>query len=116
MLNNDLINDPWTQCLNSTMQAKLAGTVWANYRLVTTQWPGGSPSAGGSPFIPANLTNTTMETYIQNSNSCMDCHSAAQTAGSLPQSGGPVSAAFSYLLQDAQPTTGTPAMLRSRRQ
>src|SRR5262249_55963779 len=35
MLNNGLINSAWTQCLNSTMQAELKGTVWANYRLVT---------------------------------------------------------------------------------
>ena len=53
VLNNDLINDPWTQCLNSTMQAELAGTVWANYRLVTTQWPGGSPECRWLTFHPS---------------------------------------------------------------
>jgi hypothetical protein len=114
VLNNPLINDQWTQCLNSTMQANLTGTVWANYRLVTTQWP--ALNKGVLQFIPSTLTNTTMETYVQNQGgSCMDCHSIAQTAGTQPNNNGPAPANFSYLLQQAQPTTGAPAMLRSRR-
>jgi hypothetical protein len=117
VLNNALINGQWTQCLNSTMQAKLKGTVWANYRLVTTQWPNPT-SGGGVQFLPSNLTNTTMETYIQDSSfsgSCMNCHNFAATAGTLPNNAGTAPANFSYLLQKAQPTTGAPALLRSRR-
>jgi len=120
VLNNNAINGTWTQCLNSTMQAALAGTVWANYRLVTTQWPLPiSTPQGTVKFIPNNLTNTTMETYIQGSGSCMGCHNFAKTAGTLPPppngTGGTASANFSYLLQTAE-STGAPAILRSRRQ
>ena len=60
VVNNLCINGAWTQALNSKMQAELAGTVWANYRLVTTQWP-----LNPNTFLPGNLTNTTMETYVQ---------------------------------------------------
>ncbi len=76
-------------------------TVWANYMLVTTQWPtvtqpddpsnSGQPFPGGfvdpnqpvdvyqlpanNPGPPPNLANTTMETYLQEpSSSCMACH------------------------------------------
>ena len=88
------------------MQEKLKGTVWANYRLVTTQWPTAGSSTG-QPFIPANLTNTTMETYIQTGGSCMGCHSIAHTSGTT-MNGQPASANFSYLLQAANPVA-TPA-------
>ena len=124
VVNNLCINGAWTQSLNSTMQAELAGTVWANYRLVSTQWPSGSSatgcaSVGPAVFCPGNLTNTTMETYVQNSSffgSCMNCHNAAQTAGTLPPpNSGTASANFSYLLQSAQATNAAPAVLRSRR-
>jgi hypothetical protein len=126
VVNNVCINGAWTQSLNSTMQAELAGTVWANYRLVSTQWQAGSANAnpncasgGGGVFCPGNLTNTTMETYVQSNNfsgSCMSCHNLAKTAGTLPNNN-PAPANFSYLLQMAQPTSGgAPVMLRSRRQ
>ena len=76
MVNNVCINGAWTQALNSTVQAELAGTVWANYRLVSTQWPAGSgPAPQGCAFgvfCPGNLTNTTMETYVRAN--CMGCH------------------------------------------
>jgi hypothetical protein len=120
VVNNVCINGAWTQALNSKMQAALAGTVWANYRLVSTQWPFGSPAPQGCAafggFCPGNLTNTTMETYVQNvkfSGSCMNCHNSAQTAGTPA-----ASANLSYLLQGAQPTSGgAPVMLlRGRRQ
>jgi hypothetical protein len=120
VVNNVCINGAWTQALNSKMQAALAGTVWANYRLVSTQWPFGSPAPQGCAafggFCPGNLTNTTMETYVQNvkfSGSCMNCHNSAQTAGTPA-----ASANLSYLLQGAQPTSGGAPMmlLRSRRQ
>ena len=108
VVNNTLINDPWTQCLNSTMKAELAGTVWANYRLVTTQW------LSSTGFTPTVVSNTTMETYVQNGISCMSCHTAAKTAGTAPN-GSPVSANFSYLIMTAQPTSGARAMLRFQR-
>jgi hypothetical protein len=84
------INDYWVK--------QMAGTPWANYRLVATQWPdkadfsstdpnkpfkgdGIFPSTD-SPF-PSVLANTTMESYIQNTtgpqkvdvaSSCIECH------------------------------------------
>jgi hypothetical protein len=84
----------------------VAGTVWANYQLVVTQYPtrphddGSDPP--GAPFpsgtgeftrvshgpggeerrtpMSVNVANTTMETYFQ-SVSCMDCHSKAGRYG-----------------------------------
>jgi hypothetical protein len=110
-LNNACINGAWTQALNAKMQAALAGTVWANYRLVTTQWP-----FDPTTFLPQNVTNTTLETYVQGFGSCMGCHAIAPTAGTLPTPpGGTALANFSYLLQQAQSTNAPPAMLRSRR-
>jgi hypothetical protein len=54
---------------------QIAGTVWANYDLITTQWPSGFPCAGKkspgtlpdptcTPF-PAFLANSTLETFSQ---------------------------------------------------
>jgi hypothetical protein len=99
---NDFVNDPWTKCLNATMQDKLKGTVWANYRLVTTQWPDMPVNQGStfSPF-PTRVANTSMETYLQRI-SCMDCHIGALTSGQRP-GGQPDDANFSFLLKKAQP-------------
>ena len=97
VLNNTCINGAWTQCLNSTMQAELAGTVWANYRLVTTQWPLPiSTPQGTVKFLPANVTNTTMETYVQNrSGSCMGCHNSCRDGRHAPRRRRPTSATCS---------------------
>jgi hypothetical protein len=75
---------------NQRYRAKLAGTVWENYKLVLTQWPrqtkidptlpDGDPAnedIKGKPF-PAgtesvSIGNTTMETYLQTTD-CMTCH------------------------------------------
>lgn len=83
--------------INSRYRAALAGTPWANYQLVITQWPvnpqqfrtreagGVYPADSGSPFPVNNAVNTTMETYFQSQrdaagaggNSCMQCHYGA---------------------------------------
>ena len=72
-----------TEKLNRQWQAELAGTPLANYQLVGTQWRGnhGGPLAGFGE-VPRYLTNTTLESYIQDapSGSCMGCHSTARTA------------------------------------
>jgi hypothetical protein len=86
--------------INNRYRAALAGTPWANYQLVITQWPsnpsqfqirengGIYPGGSGSPFPVNNAVNTAMETYFQSQhdaagaggNSCMQCHySAGQT-------------------------------------
>ncbi len=65
----------YTEMINQLWQAKLKGSVWANYRLVGTQWQTGE----GHPqqIVPNFLGNTTLETYIQHNASCISCHSAA---------------------------------------
>lgn len=77
---------PQTKTTNATYQAKVAGTVWANYQLVMTQWPTSpTPATGaGDPFPgPTGTTctaNAVMETYFQTSarTSCMRCHDIAR--------------------------------------
>lgn len=86
---------------------EIRNTVWANYMLVTTQWPTvtqpDEPTNSGQPFPggiadpnepvdvyqlpannsgpPPNLANTTMETYLQDaSSSCMACHHVVSNA------------------------------------
>lgn len=67
----------WTDVLNNWWRAKLKGTVWANYKLVGTQWERGEGLASTKP-APIYLANTTLETYIQSTSSCIGCHSAAK--------------------------------------
>lgn len=84
---------------NAAFQAALAGTPWANYQLVVTQWPfaaddptqyrppeerGSYPCTSGLPFPVTGAVNLTMETYFQSAssaagsgNSCMGCHFGA---------------------------------------
>jgi len=84
---------------NKAFQTALAGTPWANYQLVVTQWPfaandptqykppdlrGSYPCTSGLPFPVTGAVNLTMETYFQapndalgSGNSCMSCHFAA---------------------------------------
>jgi hypothetical protein len=91
------IENPATQ-MNAGYQKLLAGSVWANYSLVATQWAG---NLGGLPK-PAYMANAVIETYTQGpkppsdgptpypkagynpfspnaSSSCMKCHSVATT-------------------------------------
>lgn len=107
------IENPATE-MNAGYQKLLAGSVWANYSLVATQWAG---NLGGLPK-PAYMANTVIETYTQGptppsdgptpypkagynpfspkaSSSCMKCHSVATT----PQN---TNADFSFLLGNAQ--------------
>jgi hypothetical protein len=82
---------------NLKWQAKLAGTVWANYQLVMVEWPGvgsapGSNALDVKPDPPSfndqqsNLVNTTMETFLQKEAgpndgikfTCMGCHNKPQ--------------------------------------
>lgn len=86
-----------TTDVNATFQKALAGTPWAYYQVVITQWPtsgstfkpiedGGTyPCYSGQPFPQTGATNLTMETYFQSKsdgfgaggNSCMQCHYGA---------------------------------------
>jgi len=85
------------QDINGQWQTALAGTVWANYRLMIVEWPavGGSPKLNAFQSVPeppsitdptSNMLNTTLETFIQKAVgpneglifTCMGCHNAAQ--------------------------------------
>ena len=93
---------PNTQALNTQWQAALAGTVWANYELVSTQW-----TETNGDVLPAMLANTSMETYFQDNSfgSCIMCHGTAMTAS---QSN---TADKSFLLGSAYPHS---SLLRQR--
>jgi hypothetical protein len=69
---------------NVAYRPALRGTVWANYFLVDTQWlnKGAEGSQPQAVVTPANLRNTTLETYLAQWNnnqqvstsSCIGCH------------------------------------------
>ena len=71
-----------TAHVNTLWQAKLRGTVWSNYQLISTQWRG-SPGSALFPNgeVPRFLTNVTLETYEQytHGGTCMGCHAKAIT-------------------------------------
>jgi hypothetical protein len=83
-----------TQELNVQWQRKLreAGSVFANYMLIGTQWGGNVeptfPAPGPSDVVPNYLSNSVLETFLQtsfdaknpqpfNTGSCITCHSVA---------------------------------------
>jgi cytochrome c len=90
--------------LNQDVQKSLntAGTVFAHYELVGTQFPlpptALKPSTAFS-VLPTALGNTTMESFVQPTSTCMGCHSTARTVN--PNNF--VSADFSFTLNNAQP-------------
>ncbi len=76
---------PASPQLNAYYQKLLAGSVFANYRLVSTQWQTGGAQQG----TPAHVSNIIIETYVQQasnnkgrnpSTGCLACHIDA-TAG-----------------------------------
>ena len=84
-------NDPGVASLNAYYRNLLKGSVFANYKLVGTQW-----STGGAPNgTPAILANTVIETYNQSTSTCIGCHKGAQTANGK-------SADFSFIMGEAQ--------------
>lgn len=115
------ITDNAKQMSDSVQQNLLSGTVWANYELVSTQWPSQGSSRDSDDFqnnclpvnpvdpsgapVPAFLANTTLETYIQGttpqgSSSCINCHlNAADTQGRFSD--------FTYLLERASSNAQT---------
>jgi len=89
-----------TQATNQAWQAKLSGTVWANYQLIGTQWQSKAPDPEvPEQAVPHFLSNTSLETYIQISErpvgSCLGCHQQAITTAKQD-------AIFSWLLILAQ--------------
>lgn len=92
-------------------------SVWNNYELVNVLWstnvpisqPRSVPQTFNSPQPNANMANTTMETYIQQSK-CIDCHQNATIAGSntLP-------ADFSFVYSTAPTAAAKRAALKADR-
>jgi hypothetical protein len=72
---------PASADLNTYYQSLLAGSVFANYRLISTQWTTGF----GPSVTPPNVANITLETYVQtatasvppNNSGCLACHYSA---------------------------------------
>jgi hypothetical protein len=93
---------PDAQKLNDAYRDLLAGTVWYNYRLISTQWPtkSNNPTDPTGAPAPQFLANTTMETYIQGrvpnvSSSCIRCHNIATDTAQK-------NADFTYILSRAK--------------
>ncbi len=114
------VNDKVVDSLNTVYQKQLEGSLWANYKLISTQW------LIFEDMTPLFLANSVQETYLQGphppsyggyklnidqqyyedtlyspfspntSSSCMGCHFVATLPGS------DVKADFSFLLGDAQ--------------
>jgi cytochrome c len=81
-----------------------ASSVFQNYELVNTQWP--IPQSASTPppetvfnVRPLFLGNTTMESFVQPTSTCMGCHSTARTVNASNF----VSSDFSFTLNNAQP-------------
>ncbi len=73
-----------------------------NYELVGTQWPvNGGKDTNKTVFSvkPELLANTTMESFSQNTSSCMGCHVMSRTLNPYKY----VSADFSFTLNNAKP-------------
>ena len=71
---------PASPDLNAYYQQLLAGSVFENYQLISTQWTTGF----GPSVTPPNIANITLETYVQelssgNATGCMACHLKATT-------------------------------------
>ncbi len=82
---------------------QVKGTVFENYQLITTQWPTqpNNPGATNGFPTPTISANTTMESYIQSSSNCTNCHGSA----ALPNTEG-VRSDFSFLFGEAQSASG----------
>ena len=76
-----------TAHVNTFWHAMLRGTVWSNYRLVSTQWRG-SPGSALFPNgeVPRFLTNVTLETY-DSIHSRRNVHGLPREGGDLGRTG-----------------------------
>lgn len=93
--------------VNRAIRAALAAeeTPLANYEMIDTQWPflKGTPSTVFHA-TPALLANTTMETFIQPTSSCMGCHAMARSLRADKF----VAADFTFTLNNALPRLPEP--------
>lgn len=93
---------PEVSTVNTRWRSKLSGTPFQYYRLIAPQWPSDPQDPGdpqGTP-TPGTVANTVMESYIQPTSSCMDCHSTARVPG------GRVKSDYSFTFLFAQPPSG----------
>lgn len=88
-----------TSKINAFWRSRLAGTVWANYRLLSAQWRGnyGGDEFFGNGEVPRFLDNPVIETAVQErrDGTCLGCHATARTTAGQE-------ADFSFLLQRAR--------------
>jgi cytochrome c len=110
------------QALNESVQGALAKTPFTHYQLVNTQWPVAGSSPVGGPHtqfdvLPQILGNTTLESFIQGTSSCMGCHAMARTrrnvSPSKPDGQAFFSSDFTFTLGLAQPAPAPPPLLRA---
>jgi cytochrome c len=100
------------QRLNTDVRRALgtAGTVFRFYQLVGTQVPV-PPTGNGPPTVftvrPSTLANTTMESFVQGTSSCMGCHATARTVDPMTF----VSSDFTFALNNAQPHVPNPNVI-----
>jgi cytochrome c len=92
------------QQLNRDVQKALGDSVFRHYELIGTQWPVSTQRNEVAPstvfqVLPELLGNTTMETFIQETSSCMGCHAMARTSKTSQF----VSADFTFTLGEAFP-------------
>jgi hypothetical protein len=87
-------NPIWQQALSQAAP----GSVFQYYQLIDIQWPQ-TPTRFpvGNP-TPGLLANTTMETYVQESSSCINCHFTARTKSNQ------LSSDYSFMLAEAEPS------------
>jgi len=100
--------------LNGDVSRALAKhhSVFQHYELIDTQWPEASPTAQVDTVFqvfPTLLGNTALETFIQETSSCMGCHAMART--NRPDQY--VSADFTFTLSKAQPATTDPYLVQA---
>ncbi len=106
---------PSSKDLNNYYQQLLGNSVFANYRLVSTQWTTGVGSTRVG--TPQNVANITLETYVQNNTvttgpytgatGCMSCHLGA-TTNIKNQSGQFQDSGHSFLFLESQFATMKP--------
>ena len=95
-----------TAGVNTQAKQALAGTFLANYQLITTQrprYPNNPSNPLGTP-TPNIAANTTMESYIQPTSSCMACHQIASISPGKKLD-------FSFVLTHANAPASTSGLL-----
>lgn len=91
--------------VNTDWQARVASTPFRYYRLIAPQWPANPNNPGmpdGTP-TPGTVANVVLESYIQPTSSCMDCHSTAR----VPNNNVKTNYSFIFLFAQRPSAAGT---------